>query len=136
MKNLIYIFIASTLLLSCSIQKFTETAFAGSGIYETEVKILKNYKSSYKDVVFVGIRHLGDKKYYENIKKLIGNYQSQGYFVFYEGLTEKNTTDTIVFRKFRKILPIKFNMSDIYTLNYKTVLSNVISEKIPGFKFP
>jgi hypothetical protein len=133
--NKLFFIILLILLSSCSIQNITQKAFESSGLYDTNIKILKKYKSADKDITFLGIRHLGEKTYYDTIKATVADYQGQGYIVFYEGLKDKEITDTIVLRKFRKILPIKFNMSDIYSLNYKTVLSNVLSEKIPGFKF-
>ena len=119
----------------CSISKKNEKDFEEYDIFNTEIKILKKYKSDNKEIAFLGIRHLGHKMYYENIKKEITNYQNQGYFVFYEGLTNKDI-DTLILRKFRKTLPLKFNMDDIYVLNFKIVLTNFISDKIPNFKFP
>lgn len=63
-----------------------------------------------KEILFLGMIHIGQKEFYEDVKRKVDSLTSLDYHVFYEGSVLKRSdrvikeNDTVVYLKFRKLL--------------------------------
>ncbi|MCR5861404.1 hypothetical protein LRS05_04225 [Flavobacterium sp. J372] len=87
-----------------------------------ETVVLKN-----KTVKFIPISHAAQKKFYENLSKIIKDHKKEGYVVFYEQMkATKASSEVDTLRlKFRKILPVEptRKMFSLITLAYPDVIA-------------
>ncbi|PST45373.1 hypothetical protein CYV15_01445 [Riemerella anatipestifer] len=115
--KIMILFIAGFSLISCSSTFFLRNA----GVLDERVNLQEiDYKG--KKVVFLGIRHIGTKSYYLNIKTVIDSLKKEEYLFLLEGLNKDGSKeDSIVFydKKMRKILGVGVSSKYIDTLNYK-----------------
>ena len=67
-----------------------------------------------KEVYFIGMSHLAKEEFYLNTKKIITEYQQNG-FMFYVETVKNDKEDTLALKKFRKLmnLDLKIKFSNI-----------------------
>jgi hypothetical protein len=119
---------------SCSIGNIVNKSLEKNKIYSDEINYEVNMIKEGKEVKIIPLRHLGTPQFYENLKVALAKYQNQGYVIFYERIKSNNATEDDR-RKYRKILPIKINLSDNKQVDYKEILLEKIRKVDSKFEF-
>jgi hypothetical protein len=89
-------FIVKGVSIYLEIKEFEE------GLKSKEV-VSYTLKSNTKEIHFIGMTHIGQKEFYENIKKEVIKFKKKGYVLFYEFIdTEDKSVTEIDLRKVRK----------------------------------
>ncbi len=108
------------------------------GVYDS-VATTKKITNEDKEIVFIGMHHLGKQAFYDDVIKKLNALKAEGYFTFYEGVGLGNFKDTLelnnLFLKFRSLTGIdmykmKNNSGYIDTLNGVSLLPDKKLNKI------
>lgn len=96
------------LFTSCS-SLFLNSTLKKNGVFDTKskLKFIVNKKDK-KNILFLGMHHIGRKEFYDDVAKKVDSLQKLGFTVFYEGVYDKKEIDsTITIRsamKLRKLM--------------------------------
>jgi hypothetical protein len=102
----VFILIAfSVSLMSC---RGLLVTIANQKLHLTQKKPeLKKFDVAGKEVFFIGMRHIGTKKYYNNTKQLVEKFSKDSFLIFVESVAHIENgvrfRDTLMLKKFRKI---------------------------------
>lgn len=101
-------------------------ALENAGIFEEKVE-LRKISNNYKNLIFIGMHHIGRKEFYNDVANKIDSLQRQGFVVYYEKLKKNNVIDSIsndVYKKkFRKMIGLT-------TTKYYDTINKVIGGKL------
>ncbi len=99
---------------------------------ETTTK--KSYENKNRDITFIGTHHLGKEKYYNELKREIIDYKSQGYVVYYEILKTPTGLDSLtldsVNRKLRRIVGFMPSVDFYDSVTEGTFLENLVPQPV------
>lgn len=71
-------------------------------MYSTSVTV-DEISDGEKEVLFVGMHHMGLENFYKNVQKEVVKAKKEGYVLFYEYVDYTNETDTLLLQKTRKL---------------------------------
>lgn len=94
MKKIITLLLLLT-LSSCSLI-FPSRVLKRSGVFKSkgELKVLKSNNKEQK-ILFLGMRHIGRKEFYDDVAKKIDSLQKLGYVVFYENVKDTKEVSSL-----------------------------------------
>ncbi len=79
------------------------------GVFDDKAE-LKMISTNDKNLIFIGMHHIGRKEFYDDMARKVDSLQRQGYVVLYELIKKSNGIDSvsndIYKKKFRKIMGI------------------------------
>lgn len=68
---------------------------------------IRSYNLGKKEIIFLGMHHMGKKEFYDDVTRIIKEYKSKGYVVYYElistDFTKDNKLKDTIHRKVRKL---------------------------------
>lgn len=105
----ITIIILTLSLTSCA-SMFLEKALEKVGIFDDKAMI-ENLEHSRKNLLFIGMHHIGRKEFYDDVSKKVDSLQNDGFVVYYEFVKKNETNDSITNdiykKKLRKLTGLK-----------------------------
>lgn len=105
MKILIYLIGCILFFTSCGSKIPNRTLVKNNVFVQTVTTLPLTYKK--KEIIFIGMHHIGNQIFYNNVNKLTDSLQKQGYIIYYEGILAKDMRNKVVnninARKLKKI---------------------------------
>jgi hypothetical protein len=108
-KTFCLLLITQLLFTSC----LRKMALKYVGVYDTALTP-KKISNNEKEIVFLGMHHLGKHEFYDNAIEQLNTLKKEGYYVYYEGVIIDSTSDPLLidtaYLKFRSLTGFDFSV--------------------------